>query len=90
MSIKLAVRITDVCMLAHTKSSDPEVHTYVVEVESPELEELLAPFLQTWQSGWRTYSISLVREFRKGEEPKFPRPRPIDDRELTKKSRRKR
>jgi len=74
MSIKLAVRITDVCLLANTKSSDPEVHTYIVEVDSPELERLLKPFLETWQSGWRTYSISLVYELGEGEKRKFPRP----------------
>jgi len=40
---------------------EDKVMTYVVEVENPELEALLSPFLKDQQQ-WQSYCISLVKE----------------------------
>ena len=54
MAIKLAVRIVDFAAAQHIEGAEIEIETYVVEVESKRLEDLLKP------SKYRTKSISLV------------------------------
>lgn len=65
MSIKLAIRISDMGAAVHI-GGDVEVMTHIVEVENDELERLLNPFIKGQQ--WQTHSISLVRETFKEKE----------------------
>lgn len=56
--IKLAIRVTNFGAAVNA-GGDPEVITYIVSVEHPELEDLLKP------EKWTTTTISLAKEVEK-------------------------
>jgi len=60
MSIKLAVRITDLGEAVH--GGEVIVQTHVFKIEHPALERLIKPFLDKKAPDYTTYSISVVHE----------------------------
>ena len=59
MTVKLAVKISDVGLAAHV-GGDPQTETHIVELESEELEQLLAR-----RNDWVTVSISEIKKSNK-------------------------
>ena len=56
MTVKLAIRISDVGLAAHV-GGDPQTETHIVELENEKLEQLLAR-----NNDWVTVSISEVKK----------------------------
>jgi len=65
MSVKLAVRITDLGEAVH--GGEVIVQTHVIEIQNAELERLIKPFLKKKPPGYQSYSISVVYESEKNE-----------------------
>jgi len=65
MSIKLAVRITDLGEAVH--GGEVIVQTHVIEIQNAELERLIKPFLKKKPPGYQSYSISVVYESEEDE-----------------------
>jgi len=65
MSIKLAVRITDLGEALN--GGEVIVQTHVFKIEHPALEKLIKPFLEKKAPEYATYSISVVYESEKDE-----------------------